>query len=216
MSLINLEGQRFGRLVALSKEPARSDAETRWRCRCDCGVEKAIRTKDLRRGMVRSCGCHKRARTIERNKSHGLTGSPEYISWAAMVQRCSNPKATHFEYYGGRGIGVCERWSNSFDLFLSDVGPRPGPGFSLDRIDNSRGYEPGNVRWASRIDQMQNTRRARKIEFMGQSVTVSAACRMAAVGVTPQTAIRRLNLGWPPDAAVTVPPGVSYTGPRTV
>jgi hypothetical protein len=90
---------------------------------------------------------------------HGMYRSPEYQSWLAMKARCSNPNNSGFEYYGGRGISVCEEWSKNFLAFFADVGPRPGPGFSLDRIDVNGSYAPGNVRWADGKQQIQNRRR---------------------------------------------------------
>lgn len=87
-----------------------------------------------------------------------MSNSPEYTVWRAIQQRCHNPKNTAYSDYGGRGIAVCQRWRESFEAFYADTGARPSPEMTLDRIDNERGYEPGNVRWATRIEQSQNTR----------------------------------------------------------
>ena len=88
---------------------------------------------------------------------HGLTHSPTYETWHAMIQRCTNPRASNWGYYGGRGITVCDRWLHSFENFLADMGMRPAD-LSLDRIDNDGNYEPGNCRWATAVEQSQNRR----------------------------------------------------------
>jgi hypothetical protein len=94
------------------------------------------------------------------SRTHGLSKVPGYSSWHTMVYRCTSPKSPNFEYYGGRGITVCERWRNSFEAFLEDMGERP-PGTSLERIDNNGNYEPGNCKWATRGEQQRNSRNAK-------------------------------------------------------
>lgn len=148
-------GERFGRLRALSDGSARD----RVLCECDCGKTTAVLANNLRRGRSKSCGCRRNEVTAERNRSHATHGhsakpSPEYRSWSAMIARCTNPLALNFAKYGGRGIGVCERWRD-FALFLADMGPRP-VGTSIDRIDGRKGYEPGNCRWATPYQQRHN------------------------------------------------------------
>jgi hypothetical protein len=121
-------------------------------CRCVCGNEREVFIGALRAGASSSCGCQTRKRT------HGMSYIPEYKLWTAMISRCHYPKHKHFKNYGGRGIRVCDAWRESFETFLADVGRRPEPGMTLDRRDNDGHYEPGNVRWATRSEQMLNTR----------------------------------------------------------
>lgn len=99
--------------------------------------------------------------TYKSKEFHGLTKHPLYDVWTVIIQRCTNPKNPGYPNYGGRGITICIRWRNSFSAFLEDIGERPEPGYSLDRIDNDRGYEPGNTRWANRTTQARNSRHAR-------------------------------------------------------
>lgn len=96
---------------------------------------------------------------VSKNRSHGRYGTPEYRAWDAMKQRCTNPRARGYDGYGGRGIAVCDRWTYSFENFYADMGDRPTPEHSLDRIDNERGYEPDNCRWATRSEQQRNRTR---------------------------------------------------------
>ena len=126
---------------------------------------------DLRVGDTKSCGCLdrevKKAARPPLNLTHGCsrhdgTKLPEYMIWQAMKDRCLNPRNKFYSYYGGRGIQVCQEWQNSFQVFLAHIGRRPARGLQLDRIDNSRGYQPGNVRWATKAEQMANRRPYRK------------------------------------------------------
>lgn len=105
----------------------------------------------------------------ERNRKHGGRGMREYNAWQAMIQRCRNANHQAFKNYGGRGILVCDRWQRSFENFIADVGPRPSASHSLDRIDNERGYEPSNCRWATKSEQSKNTR-PRKRDEAGQYI----------------------------------------------
>ena len=84
---------------------------------------------------------------------------PLYYTWSGLKQRCLNTRHRDFHRYGGRGVSVCDRWRDSFEAFVEDVGEKPGPDFSLDRVDNNGDYEPGNTRWATRAEQNANKRR---------------------------------------------------------
>lgn len=143
---------------------------------CDCGVEKRVRTTDLRRGFTRSCGCTSRKRCAEKIRSHGQSNAAIYRSWSQMIQRCTNASLKSFANYGARGISVCARW-RIFENFLSDMGERPA-GLTLDRIDVNGNYEPGNCRWATRTVQARNTR-ANKLN---ESKAADIRARVAAGG----------------------------------
>lgn len=128
---------------------------------------------------------------------------PEYRVWDAMKGRCTNPRHKSFGNYGGRGITVCQRWLDSFDAFLEDVGYRPAKGFSLDRIDNEKGYEPGNCRWATAREQMNNVRYNRLVTINGQTKTRADWCRI--FGIREGLFDYRVRNGWSDVDAITTP-----------
>jgi hypothetical protein len=154
-----LHSQRFGMLIAIEPTAERRLGSVVWRCKCDCGNEKLIPADTLRRGNSNSCGCYRRKIAGDRTRKHGYDGRPEYKAWISLRSRCNNPKDPNYKNYGARGIRVCEEWQNSFVAFHNHIGDRPSPHYSVDRIDNSKGYEPGNVRWADSITQANNQRR---------------------------------------------------------
>ena len=194
--IIDLTGQRFGRLVAIehagrvvSKNGFRT---TLWKCKCDCGKEAIVRYPLLVSGNTRSCGCweaeNKRVlhdlsrRTITKSVSKNFKGiikaHPLCSIWKSMLMRCNNPHVKNYNNYGGRGIKVCDRWSGDlgFENFVNDMGERPG-GTTLDRIDVNGNYEPSNCRWATIEQQMNNRTDNSRIILNGESITCSQLCK---------------------------------------
>ncbi|WP_144440078.1 hypothetical protein [Methylobacterium sp. AMS5] len=150
-----MSGERFGKLTVIERDGNIGPAAA-WKCRCDCGSELTTTGNRLRRGKVQSCGCISIELRSEKRRTHGKTHDRTYTSWQMMRNRCLNPDAENYSYYGGRGITICARW-DSFENFLADMGERP-PNKTLDREDTNGNYEPDNCRWATPVQQAQNRR----------------------------------------------------------
>lgn len=165
---INLLGRSFGRLSIISESDQRTvDGKVKWNCVCTCGNTLTTSGRYLRDGDTRSCGCLEKETLLNRNTSHGLSGTSEYNIWKALKQRCYNPNELHYADYGGRGILICDRWLNSFENFIEDMGNKPSPTHSIDRIDNDGNYEPSNCKWSTKAEQGRNKRNNRWIEHNG-------------------------------------------------
>lgn len=174
-------GQKFNRLTILSQAlPTPGNRGRRWVCECECGNKTIVRNDSLKNGRSKSCGCYSSEKSKERiikiNTKHGMCNTVEYKTWAQILVRCNNKNSTSYEYYGGRGIKVCERWANSFENFYEDMGKRP-EGMSIDRIDMNGDYCPENCRWASKQVQNSNTRKNKYIEYRGERKTLSEWAR---------------------------------------
>jgi hypothetical protein len=205
--MIDLVGQRFGRLIVLAFHSYGAKWNTKWHCQCDCGNQKAVFGHALRRGDTRSCGCLHREITSATSTTHGQSRagrwSPEYRAWSGMLMRCENPNVKNFDRYGGRGVAVCERW-HKFESFFADMGPRPSSAHSLDRWpDNDGHYEPGNCRWATRPEQNRNKSNNVFVTVNGQTLVQSEACRL--YGISHSRARGRIKSGWSEQDAFTVP-----------
>lgn len=202
-----LVGHKYGRLTVLLVCDYRINRSKVVRCQCDCGNLKDVRVEYLGRG-TNSCGClgHERAVRLGLScRKHGhcinRSYSKTYRIWQAMIQRCKNPHTRHYDDYGGRGIIVCERWE-CFDNFLHDMGERPGK-MEIERLDNSLGYFPGNCKWATRKEQMRNTRRNRLLSFNGKTQCLSDWAD--SLGISRNMIYGRLNRGWTTEEALATP-----------
>lgn len=203
----DLSGQTFGRLTVLRRVENDKHSKTRWACRCECGVEVVRSAHLMRKGESLSCGCLQRETNVSAPTRHGnarvKATTREYEAWSNMLARCENPKATHFDNYGGRGISVCERW-HDFALFLADMGPRPSPKHTIDRYPNNDGhYEPSNCRWATMVQQCRNKRTNRLVTYGGETLTLAEWGER--LGTNGTVIGIRLRNGWSDERAVTEP-----------
>lgn len=194
----DLVGQKFGYLTVTSYAGGGT-----WNCLCKCGRKTLNRTGSLTSGNSKSCGCLIKDVLRLRNQRHGFTKVPEFSVWRAMITRCTKPYAANYKYYGGRGIRVCDRWLGSFQLFLSDMGSRPSPSFTLERINNDGNYEPSNCCWATRAAQYKNRRGARLIDFDGLSLTATEWGKR--MGISEACLRYRLKAGWEISSALSLP-----------
>ena len=170
----------------------------RCRVRCVCGTERVVWVTHLRTERTRSCG-----KCLPRGPlTHDRSRTPEHRVWAKMKARCQNPTDTRFPYYGARGIRVCARWQ-SFEAFFADMGQRPDGRFSIDRIDNAKGYEPGNCRWTTHTEQMRNTRRTKFVTLGGERLSLPVACERT--GLRYAVIQQRLVHGWTESRAFSTP-----------
>jgi hypothetical protein len=193
----DLTGKRFGNLNVVEYLGIRNHRQC-WKCICDCGNFAELSTNEIRTGNTKSCGC--RIGILK----HGLADSPEYKVWIAMKMRCLNKKDAAYLDYGGRGITVCDAWRDSFEAFINDMGRRPSSSLMLERIDNEKGYEKGNCKWATPLEQGRNRRSNHLVTFNGESLAIAEwADRLH---ISQQALGFRLK-HWPIEDALTKPRG---------
>lgn len=200
---VDQTGNTFGRWTVIENAGYKKNGGAVWKCKCSCGTERDIRAAALVSGESASCGCLQ----LEISTKHGHRNSPEYYVWRGIRSRCNNPRTPNYHRYGGRGISVAEEW-NDFSNFLRDVGNRPGPDYSLDRINNDGNYEPGNVRWTTRVVQCRNTSCNRRLTFKGIEMTVSEWAEATGLGRT--TIHYRIKAGWEVEKILTYKAPITF------
>lgn len=201
MGFNDLTGQVFGNWTAL-KIDYTTGHRTYWKARCQCGVVRSLRADSLTGGGTGRCnGCQGEA-LRRKVTSHGMTGSPEYVSWTAAKRRCESVNSSDYQQYGGRGIKLCDRW-HSFEAFYEDMGDKPTRRHSLDRIDVNGDYEPGNCRWATPKQQNRNRRNTIRLTANGKTQSLTAWAEE--LGWARVTLQKRYEAGWPDDLIVNTP-----------
>lgn len=200
----HLFGQRFHRLTILREVPTKPNCARRVTCRCACGTVITTNVINVTKGLSKSCGCLKRELFSARFKTHGMTKTPEYRIWAGMKKRCYNVHCKQYADWGGRGIRVCRRWLHSFLNFFRDMGPRPSPAHTLERLDNSKGYSPSNCVWATRTAQSNNSRHNHLLTYKGRTFPMAEWARIYGLP-DGRVILKRLNRGWPLKDALTLP-----------
>lgn len=184
-----------------------------WLCRCDCGVEKKVRSDHLIHSRVVSCGCFAREKAIEDAKkgrgavkrTHGRSSDPVYRVYRAVLQRCGDPNNVNYHNYGGRGIKVCKRWQGKggFERFIEDMGDPP-PGTTIERVNNNGDYKPSNCIWADQKAQTRNRRNNRLVTFQGKTQLLVEWAEELGVDYK-QLHKRIVTRGWDIERAMTQP-----------
>lgn len=173
---VNIADQKFSRLHAIKLHSRDKHNRERWLFKCDCGQEKIIDKSSVKTGKTKSCGCLQ----LENNKIVGITHNRsktrEFKIWLGIKKRCLDKNHSTHKEYGGRGIIICDKWKDSFENFLVDMGESPSNFHSIDRINNNGNYESSNCRWATRKEQQNNCRRNRIISYKGDNYTLSNLC----------------------------------------
>lgn len=193
-------GETHGRWNVVATAPVAPRGKARFFCRCACGTERAVLEYKLQSGVSRSCGCLCRERIAALRLTHGWSKTPTYRIWYSIRTRCLNPRSAIFCYYGGRGIRI--EWP-TFESFLRDMGERPSPKHSIDRIDTNGNYGPGNCRWATDAQQSRNMRSNHFIAHNGKFMVVTDWAKE--IGMNRSTLSRRLCAGWPVEEALHRP-----------
>lgn len=182
---------------------------SRVKCRCECGVVRDVLLSHLVAGRTKSCGCYQAEAARARFTTHGMADVPEHAIWQAMKQRCLNPKNKRWSQYGGRGITVCDRWTdeeNGFANFIEDMGRRPDPSLSIHRKDNDGGYCKDNCEWTTKEVQARATTRTRTITYDGRTMCLLDWAREK--GISHQVLRYRILKGWSVEDALNSPPDV--------
>jgi hypothetical protein len=198
--MMDLTGERYNKWTVISFHSLYKNKISKWVCKCDCGNEAVVLRNALRNGASKSCGCDRKKTLIKMLTKHGQSKkgemTAEYTAWKCLKARCLNSKLKTFPYYGGRGVKVFVGWlgENGFETFFEYMGKRPSPEHSVDRWPDKNGnYEPGNVRWATKIQQSGNTRRNREIEYNGETKILQDWARK--LGTKYQSIQRKIKKG---------------------
>jgi len=200
--LIDLTGNRYGKLMVLAHTGKDDNRVHFWECLCDCGETHKASGNNLKAGHVTSCGCNMSGNTW--NIKHGFSGTTTFNVWSSMKARCSNENHDSYHRYGGRGIEVCDRWL-SFENFLADMGERP-KWMSIERLDNDGNYDLSNCKWATFVEQCRNKSTNRWITFNGKTMILTDWAKEK--GIKLQTLVRRLdNLNWSLEQALNTVDG---------
>lgn len=187
-------GRRYGLWTVTGFSHSTKSRMRYWRCRCDCGTERVVSGPDMKRGGTTGCGCTRVLSNARHGHSTTSETSPEYRTWGRMIQRCTNPRHESYPNYGARGITVCDAWLD-YRRFFADMGQKPSPKHSLERVNNELGYSKENCIWSTHQSQINNRRTTVFIEMNGERILLTEACRRA--GVKYGTAIGRKLKGLP-------------------
>ena len=209
---IDLSGARFGRLTVVARAPKTHPKKAHWSCLCDCGRTSIVWGSHLRSGLISSCGCLRNEMSLARTITHGLTRSPEYSVWCGMKRRCYNKHDRRYMSYGGRGIRLCPTWEHSFETFIADMGQRPTPNHSIERIDVDGNYCKDNCAWIPLRNQAFNKRSNKLFSAYGATRILAEWSRVS--GVSYKLLQSRISRGWDIQKAIETPLCLSKSVPR--
>lgn len=200
-------GTRFHRLVVIGNTILPNGRKA-YVCTCDCGNEKLYEGSPLLSGEYRSCGCYRKEQRQKGQPTHGLCVkdgkiTPEWSSWSRMRNRCYNENHDKYECYGGRGIQVCDRWRDSFENFLEDMGPKPTPKHTIERKNVNGNYEPSNCIWATQKIQTRNKRNTKWVVYDDRKMSLAEAIELS--GSDNRLVRLRMKRGWSLEKAINEP-----------
>lgn len=196
--VIDLVGEKFGRLRVLTRNGNNISGNAIWLCVCDCGSKINVSSNNLRSNHTSSCGCSH----IKHGYGYRKKRPQIYNTWSDMIQRCTNSHTFNYSRYGGRGITICERWRN-FENFLEDM-PGWEPGLQIDREDNDGNYCKSNCRWVTRKQNQRNTRRNRLLTFLNKTQCMAEWAEQT--GISSSIIWQRLKRGWSIEKTLTTFP----------
>lgn len=203
--VIDITGQRFGRLTVIGFDKQDEFRQYMWLCKCDCGNVVSIRGYSLRSGNTQSCGCIQKETNLKLRQTHGMTKTRIYNIWQSMKQRCSTPSVSCYKYYGGRGISVCDEWQSFEPFYQWAISNGYADNLTIDRIDVNGNYEPINCRWITIQEQQRNKRGNHHITFNGETKTLQEWAD--GLGIHHVTLLERLNRWGSVEEALTIPKG---------
>ena len=201
--LIDLTGQRFGRLKVIARAENTRQGKPQWLCECDCGNRKIVYGYSLTRGATKSCGCLLKETTITKNTTHGKRHMRIYRIWASIHERCNYPAHKYYKNYGGRGIRVCAEWDDFFMFYEWALANGYQEGLTIDRIDTNGNYEPSNCRWVTMKVQNNNRRNNHLVTYKGQTKTLSEWAEE--FQINRYTLYKRIQAGWSVEKALETP-----------
>lgn len=211
IQIIEMTGQRLGRLVVAGRAGKNRHKHTLWRCVCDCGKETITTGGKLRSGHTQSCGCLNREIVNAKQSAratHGLSrvgiSHGIYYSWRSAMRRCTDPDNPDFHNYGGRGIKMCDRWLENPALFRTDMGDKP-KGYTLERKDVNGDYEPGNCVWATKKTQARNMRVNHLVDLHDGAGHLPLSQQCERLNRNTANIHRRIALGWTDERAILTP-----------
>lgn len=193
--LLDLSGERIGRLRVIERHGTDKFGNALWKCECDCGNEVYVCSHSLKTEHTKSCGCLMREECGNRRRKHGKSKDRLYHVYFSIADRCNNPNNDAYKHYGSRGIKICDEWKNSYEAF-EKWAYKNGykQGLTIDRIDVNGDYEPSNCRWVTQAKQMRNTRKTRRLTYKGKTLPLVEWCEIYSLSFNTVSA--RYKRGW--------------------